>query len=207
MNKRQKNIISWIVVWAGLLMAVLYSPVGSPGLYSSQNQYAGNQYIATKPGAILNAPAKNSTQEFNDPVPNLPEISTASKTTYTTGNYNSSIDVSHGSYSGMQNSSYQTNNTSRGESGGNGTAIIQGRSSHTSDGSSAIAMTNGLTTISLTSELNSSNKQSVTAVTPVTGGTDPGGDPTGDPIPVSDGWGVLVLFGLVYACLKIKFFS
>lgn len=39
----------------------------------------------------------------------------------------------------------------------------------------------------------------VYAYTPNSGGTDPGGDPTGPPIPVGEGWGVLLLLAAGYA--------
>ena len=205
MNKLQKNIGTWIVIWAGLLIAVLYSPVGSPGLYSSQNYFAANQPAILKQGAIQNAPARKSNQENNESELDMPDISPVSKTKFSSGSYNLPTTSSTGLYSGMQNSSYQSDNSVRNESGGNGTAIIAGRSSRNSEGTSGMTLTNGLTTMSLTSELNPANRQSATAVTP-TGGPDPGGDPTGDPIPVGDGWGILVLLAFSYVLVKRKLF-
>ena len=205
LNKRQKNIGTWIVIWAGLLIAVLYSPIGSPGLYSSQNYFESNQPTAIKQGAILNAPARNSSHENNESELDMPDISPVSKTKFSSGSYNQPTTSSTGSYSGMQNSTYQSDNSVRSESSGSGIAIIAGRSSRNSEGTSGMTMTNGLTAMSLTSELNSTNRQSATAVTP-TGGPDPGGDPTGDPIPVGDGWEILVLFAFIYVLVKRKLF-
>ena len=205
LNKQQKNIGTWIVIWAGLLIAVLYSPVGSPGLYSSQNYFAANQSAAMKQGAIQNAPVRHSSQENNESDPDMPDISPVSKTKFSSGNYNQPATSSAGSYSGMQNSTYQSDNSVRNESGGSGNAIIAGRSSRNSEGTSGMTMTNGLTAMSLTSELNPANRQSATAITPA-GGPDPGGDPTGPPIPVGDGWGILVLFACIYVLVKRKLF-
>ena len=39
------------------------------------------------------------------------------------------------------------------------------------------------------------------------GGTDPGGDPTGDPIPVGDGWIAMLLFAIAYSILKVTFYK
>ena len=48
-------------------------------------------------------------------------------------------------------------------------------------------------------------KQNTNGYTPNTGGTDPGGDPTGAPIPVGEGWYLLFFFGVCYAAFKMKF--
>jgi hypothetical protein len=47
-------------------------------------------------------------------------------------------------------------------------------------------------------------KQSINSYTPGTGGTDPGDDPTGNPIPVGDGWYLLAFFGVCYAAFKMR---
>ena len=67
-------------------------------------------------------------------------------------------------------------------------------------------MTNGITTLSTTTILgNQTTKQGATATTTSNnGGTDPGGDPTGPPIPAGDGWGLLILFGVCYAAFKYR---
>jgi len=193
----------WILVWAGLLIVVLYSPVGSPDLYTSPNYYAGNQSVMFKDGVIPNASKIKSSQEYNDNVPDLPDVSESLHSNYAAGNYSSSsVSSSQGtSYGGGQTQSYQNNNTSDG-GGGGGSFIVSGRSG-SSAASSGFSMTSGISSMSLTSKLNSGiPKQMSTSSTQDDGGTDPGGDPSGDPIPVGDGWGLFLLFGMCYAVYK-----
>jgi hypothetical protein len=211
LNKRQKKILTWIVVWAGLLIVVLYSPVGSPGLYSSQNYYADSQSVSLKGGGIINSPKGTSSSMDDDNGSVLPDISTTPGTNYSSGNYQSANSISRGSsYSSPQSAYQNTNQSSTGASGGTGVSIIADEGSRSSNASSGIAMTNGITSITTSdlSSTNTSNKQSSpTGTTATAGGTDPGGDPTGDPIPVGDGWWALLLFGGIYVVLKRKFTS
>jgi len=198
--------MGWILVWAGLLIVVLYSPIGSPDLYTSPNYYAGNQSEMFKDGVIANASKIKSSQDYNDNAAELPDISESLHSNYASGNYSSApVSSSQGySYAGGQTQSYQNNNSS-GIAGGGGSFIVSGRSGG-SAASSGFSMTSGISSMSLTSKLSSGiPKQMSTASTQDDGGgTDPGGDPTGDPIPVGDGWGIFILFGMCYAVYKKK---
>ena len=122
------------------------------------------------------------------------------------GNYQSAGEGVQSSSYGVQTLSSQNNNSSGSGNSGGGSSFFAGGGSHGSAGSSGISMTNGLSTLSLTTNLNSNvTKQNSTPYTPGTGGTDPGGDPTGGPIPVGDGWVIFVLFGIIYAIIKVFF--
>jgi hypothetical protein len=203
LTKKQKGIMVWILVWAGLLIVVLYSPVGSPDLYTSQNYYAGNQSEMFKDGVIPNASKIKSSQDYNDNAAEVPDISESLHSNYASGNYSSApVSSSQGySYAGGQTQSYQNNNSSGG-AGGGGSFVVSGRSGG-SAASSGFSMTSGISTMSVTSNLNTSApKQSSNAYIAGTGGTDPGGDPTDPPIPVGDGWGLFILFGICYAVYK-----
>ena len=204
MTKKQNKILVWILVWAGLLLAVLYSPVGSPDIYSTPDYSVTYQNVSNNYGAIQNATKIKSTQEYNDQDPDIPEVSTTSTSNYTVGSYQSSNSYSQGtSYSVVQPQTYQTDNYSGSVEGG-GSYKAGGGNSRSTDASSGFSMTNGVTTLSTTTSLtNSGTKQSVTTYTANTGGTDPGGDPTGNPIPVGDGWGVLALFCVLYVLVKM----
>ena len=192
----------WILVWAGLLIVVLYSPVGSPDLYTSPNYYVVNQSVMFKDGVIPNASKIKSSGEYNDNVPDLPEISESLHSNYAAGYSSAPATSSQGySYDGGQTQSYQNNNAFGG-AGGGGSFVVSGRSGG-SAASSGFSMTSGISTMSMTSNVNASApKQSSNAYIAGTGGTDPGGDPTGDPIPVGDGWGLFILFGICYAVYK-----
>jgi len=200
----------WIIIWAGLLVAVLYSPIGSPGLYSSQNYYVENRSITTGNIVIQNSPKVNSASENSENGLDIPDISSMPRTNYSVSNYQSAHSGSHGSSYGVQSQSYQNVNSSgsTGQSQEGSSFISSGKSSsRNSAGSSAIVMTNGITTLSVTNDISSnSTKQSATPYRGGSGGTDPGGDPTSPPIPVGDGWGLLVMFGLCYVAFKKRLF-
>ena len=205
--RNQKKKLVWILVWAGLFIVVLYSPFGSPDLYTSKNYYVEYQSVTFKDGTIPNASKIKSSPEYNYNELDIPDVSVSSNTNYSVGNYSSApVSYSQGSsYGGGQTQSYQNNNSSGGGSGG-GSFIVSGRSG-SSAASSGFSMTSGITTLSLTSNLNATApKQSVTNNTTDDGGTDPGGDPGGNPIPVGDGWGILVFLGLCYAAFKKRLF-
>ena len=196
----------WLLVWAGLLILVLYSPIGSPDLYSSKCSYTEYKSFVTKNGTILNSPKINHSDDFNSDDPNMPELTLETSSNYSVGNYQSTqISDPGSSYSSLQNRSYRDNNSNSAGQNGGGTIVLAGRSSRSSAGTSGVVMTNGITTLSTTSNLsNTTTKQSVTADDPQ-GGTDPGGDPYGDPIPLGDGWKLLILYGIVYTIYKTNY--
>lgn len=205
MNKKQKKILVWILVWAGLLITVLYSPIGSPDLYTTSNYYVGNQSIPTEKGTILNTPKRKFESDNNSNDAVLPDISPALKSNFSARNYQSVSVGSQGtSYSSQTQSNQNYNSSGSGYSSSGGSSFLSVGGSHGSSGSSGITMTNGITTISLTSNLNNNGvtKESVTTYTSGTGGTDPGGDPTGDPIPIGDGCGIFIFLGILYSLIK-----
>jgi len=194
----------WIIVWAGLLIVVLYSPIGSPGYYSS----IGNYYVVSQPvtltnGTTLNTPKANSSEASNSDELIIPDANLTSKTS-TVGGRNPSGNATSGgsSYGSMQTKSYQNSNGGTGGMSGGGSFIASG-GSRSSAGTSGIIMTNGITTLSLTSEVSTAtSRQGAKAGDPPTF-TDPGRDPDlSTQIPVGDGWGLLVLFGACYVAFK-----
>ena len=196
----------WLIVWAGLLIVVLYSPIGSPDLYSPTKYYFINQTIPAEKGTILHAPKKNFKSDNNSNDTELPDISQPLGRNYAVGNYPSANNRSQGTFSAVQTQSYQTNSSSGSGNGSIGaTSFLSSESSHRSDGTSGVAMTNGMTTLSLSTNLsnNGLTKESVNTYSSGSGGTDPGGDPPGDPIPIGDGWGIFIFMGVLYSIIKV----
>lgn len=197
----------WMIIWAGLLILVLYSPIGSPDLYSSQDYYSENHSF-TNQGVIANAPKWNHTSDNNEVALDIPDVSSHLNTTYHVGNYQSASGGFQGSSYSVHSQNYQNSKSSGFASpGGGGGSFIALRSSGNIGGFTGTTLTNGMTSMSLTTDLtNSTTRQSAYNYVSGTGGTDPGGDPTGDPIPVGDGWGILIFFGVCYASFKRKYF-
>ena len=186
---------------------VLYSPIGSPDYYSSTgNYYVVNQPVTLSGGTTLNAPKANSSEAGTSDELIIPDVSLTPKTNTGGGRYSSGSSSTGGSsYGNMSSPSYQNSNSgSRGMSGGG--SLIASGGSRRSEGTSEIAMSNGITTMSLTSTVsNTSPKQNAgESILGDGGGTDPGPDPTGDTIPVGEGWGFLIFCGISYVIYKMR---
>jgi len=209
-NKR-KNILVWVLTWAGLLLAVLYSPIGSPDLYKSGNNFSGNQNVNFASGNIENAPNVNFESNNDYQGLNVPDYNSETSSKLSSGNYSYSAKIDEGSslsnsYSVSQSPAYGNQKSSSSGNANIGGVFISNNNSRRSDGSSAIAMSNGGITTLSTDLTATSTKQGVSYAANH-GGTDPGGDP--DPktrIPVSDGWVFLLALAASYGFLKKKFF-
>lgn len=215
MNNKKKNILVWIFVWAGLLIAVLYSPIGSPDLYSTKGYFVGNQSVNFKGDAIENAPngGKFAYEDNNNQI-DVPSYSSSSEDNspkYAVNSYsitaNTSGSTTSASYNASQSSTYQNTNgnSSSGNIGGGGGTFISNNSSSRSsnDASSAVTMNNGITTLSSGLTASSPTKQAV--LSHGGHGTDPGGNPNGPPIPVGDGWVFLLVLAAGYGVWRKKF--
>ena len=195
----------WILVWASLLIVVLYSPVGSPGLYSSKNYYYDNQYVVQNKEVLFHAPKSTLTGNDNQVEAGLSELNQETKSIHPLGNFRSIKTIEQGSsYSRIQIKSYRSiNSPSEIQFQSGITAFARGQS-QTNEGNSTAVMANGVATLSSSPEVNNSaSKQSISSDQP-SGGTDPGGEPVGNPIPVGDGWGILIFSGILYALIKLK---
>jgi len=204
-RSKQKNIFILIITWAGLLMAVLYSPIGSPDLYTTDTFFAGNQGVNFNGKSIPNSSDFNggssNSNEINIPDYNSTELKSSH---YAVANYPTTGGASSTSYS-VQTQSYQTDKSGSSAVGGGGSTFISNNSSRSGANSSAVSMTSGGITTLTTNITSNSTRQDASAST--TGGTDPGGDPIGPPIPVPDGFGFLLLLAVSYAILKKYFLS
>jgi len=210
-TKKTKNILLGLLIWAGLLIAVLYSPIGSPNLYTSQDYYAINQGVNFEKAEIANATkVRATTDNADNALPDMPDVSSTGHeaTGSSTGSSSAATAASQGSsYAGQSLSSPSSN--SSGSAGGGGVAVmIGGGGSRGNAGASGVSMSSGgITSLSSPEQSYSTVKQaSKTGTLGTTGGTDPGGDPTGNPIPVGDGWGVFVFFGVCYVAYKKREF-
>jgi hypothetical protein len=213
-TKKRKSILVWIFTWAGLLVALLYSPVGSPDLYKSSTYFVGNQNTNLNGSNIENSPDINFDSGNDYSELNLPEGDSENSAKLSSGNYNYAITASNdhdissaASYSASQSQSYQ--NLKNGSSGsmGAGGSFISGNGGNGGASSSAIAMNNGgITTLS--ADLTAISTKRGVSYAGNQGGTDPGGDPDQKTrIPVSDGWLFLLVLATSYGFIKKKFFT
>jgi len=217
-NNKKKNILVWIFTWAALLLVVLYSPIGSPDLYSSSDYYTGvvpnANFSGSNIGSSPNFSESGSSNEINVPDYSSTESPSKLSTNYSSA-ASSSGNTSMGtaSYSVSQSESYQNTQNPQGATGGGGSTFISNNNSSSkgSDASSAVTMTSGGVTTLSTDITTTSTTPKENALSGTTGtgnsGTDPGGDPTGPPIPVGDGWVFLLLLAASYGIIRKRFFA
>ena len=201
MDKRKNKIILWFLTWAGLLLIVIYSPIGSPDLYKHQIYYNQNQGVNFN-GAIENAPRVGniSTNENNDisiPTYTAPRKNYSTYSVDAPKKNNSSAASTVGSASG-KTVSKQNNTTGNGGSFG-GSSFSSSRKKADNNVSQQIGVNSFNTDLSLNGD--STTRQSVD-YSPGSGGTDPGEDPEGPPIPVGDGYWFLMLLAVGYLVWK-----
>lgn len=207
MRNKRKNIYIGLLVCASLCIAILYSPVGSPELYSNASYY---QLYQPAPIAVVGVPKIKSNLAVGNNASDgfkllIPVQNTTSKIGLST-----SYSVS-GSTSNSQNSLYSAihNNTvgasrfstikmSDGAGGQSFYPVFSGARKSVGD---QFASKGIFATADVKSFENNNTLRGVD-YSPNTGATDPGDDPIGPPIPVPDGFGFLLLLGAVYLLYK-----
>ena len=224
MEKRQKNILVWVLTWAGLLLAVLYSPFGSPELYSPRKFEIANQSVAfntvtvsysTKIDNISKIDIKNNNKNYssggntgssdNSFLAN--NNNAGSKRMIPNNSSNFSLTPVNNNSSPISSFARQETNYSNngGGFGGEAGGDLYSYSGKNSKNKNISNQTPGL--ISLTSDLSllsNNNTTKQTSTSALDGTTDPGGDPQGRPIPVGDGWVLLLCLAVSYGIWKFK---
>ena len=231
-----------MLTWAGLLLLVLYSPIGSPDLYSGNKYYMpakgvrfGGRSISAYKSSPVKGTGKQITAKNDKPIDKTDKISiknnnnnkrrssggssgnseidinmqnkTSDKASYNVvSNDESSGTGNSGSYS-VSLSNGEVHSQSNGGGGGGGFSggfMFTGKSGKDKN---TVPQTGDLLALSSSLSLlvdNPANKEG--ASQGLTGTTDPAGDPTGDPIPVGEGWYLLLIFVAVYTVIKMKIF-
>jgi len=209
MNHKYKNILIFILVLAGLLVATLYSPIGnqSPGEYTSLYYYSLNPGVQFG-GGIANARSSyHAIGKYNKDliIPDDQLVTTAITPKYSVS---SSVDVDNNLGSANQiskgvNATKQPQANPGISSEGMAVAYSYRKSGSNNQAENQdygfTAISSGLTTITI-SNTNPTTKQSV--VHSVADVSDPGGDPFGPIIPVGDGWAFLLFLAGTYAVIK-----
>lgn len=202
MDKRQKNILAWVLIWAGLLLLVLYSPVGSPDLYSNREYYAANQGVVFDGVGIENAGSVPSSSNNGSQSFSVPEQTKTGGSSYSISS-GSFVDTQQGFGSGSMSGGveFRQNKGGSGSGGGFGVSSMGSKGGSKSVSSSQNFGSAFMSTDLTQSSENNTSKQGV-GYTPGSGATDPGDDPTGPPIPVGDGWLFLLVLSFFFVIWK-----
>lgn len=184
-------------------MAILYSPIGSPTDYSSLYYYSTNPGVQFQ-GGITNAPSTYSSVDYNEPELILPLQETGQRTIAASGiSGSTNSDENFGSPAQVSSTGKTNDRANQAVAGG---TLIS--ANYTSRGgqsnASGVVSQQGYGFTSLSNDLTTTNNttRQNTLSGAGGGGTDPGGDPTGPPIPVGDGWIFLLFLAGGYVIIK-----
>ena len=203
-----------VLAWAGLLLLVLYSPLGSPEMYNHSNYSLNNVRVETIESNenSLTSPVRNaksskrsasinqesSTPEFD--IESAVSTQSVAKSSYNTFESNS--------LSGINSNSIRNSSKDNRVSGSYVDGSFVSKNGNSSKNTSNSPGTNVLFS---SSSLLPNNNNNVTNRQAANGGlsdnTDPGGDPNGPPIPVGDGWILLMILVSCYTLFKVKPFK
>ena len=195
-----------MLTWAGLLVLVLYSPFGSPELYKQNKIVVYQEGVDFSNRDIANAKGIKNASGNSSGI-TVPEYTQESKSS----TYNVSNSTNNSNGGGPINPDFGDNNTSQSSqnSGLDGDPGFIGSMGKSKSSNQSLQSGQYLSLMSDISPngVNKPFQGTEGGVGPLTGTTDPGGDPTGPPIPISDGWGFLILLSVVYIILKRYIFN
>ncbi|MDP4239676.1 MAG: hypothetical protein Q8904_09450 [Bacteroidota bacterium] len=225
MHKSENTILIWVLTWAGILLALLYSPLGSPDLYRHRIYFTEDQGVNfSKSGiskastsisfikAIKNAPGNASGNQNDDSELNIP---TENKTQRNRYNYTAAGStkrvIQNIAAVTIHNNHFKSNmragelNGSKNSSinGGGGTSVA-GLSntfgSHKSSQNNSGLQNGGINAANLDLSVfgDSTANQINRNLQKVESFSDPGNIPLDQPIPIPDGGSFLILSGLIY---------
>lgn len=199
-----------MLTWAGLLLAVLYSPIGSPDLYD--DKYTLDYQGVNFGSKIENAPSirpinRNSLSGFPvhsyQPPTNISSLNYRVNSIATPSNSSNNYNV----LPSGNNSGTTSGKSGEMAAGGNAGGVFPATGNKgTNTGAFPQSPGTGTNTLLIDLTLLGSSPRFSTEYQPNSGATDPGDDEViGDPIPVGDGWIFLLLLSLLYVLWKKLF--
>ncbi len=218
MDQREKTILIWVLSCAGLLLLLLYSPWGSPDLYSKKiyfaenqgvnfstcgikNAYKGEAYSSNYGGAEIKVPdyyaernkqahyASNATSSSSVTTNRIIAINRSNAGANLNNRVNSNNTASNSQSSGNSRSFSSSSTKSQNS---NSSQQISGQISGASD--SFKTSTVDLSIFSDSTALLASNTAQKS------NSLDPGlDDPLGEPIPIPEGWSFLIFMAVAYS--------
>lgn len=232
MNKHDNTLLIWVLSWAAVLLALLYSPLGSPDLYSKRKYYEPNQgvnfnnisiYKGHEPVSFIktikNAVKHVTSNDSNDPTFEIPvnleskkfnySVSTVSSKNYRTGSING--NVTYNARKQQSSTSSGGNQMSGSSSNGSYTNNVANHSQSTSTVSS-LSFSSNIEVVSTGNTVFSDTTLFADAsnnIQPqrINNYSDPGSEPASNPIPVGDGWIALLVMVLSYCGFKMNLFQ
>lgn len=229
MHKGENTLLIWILSWSAILLALLYSPLGSPDLYKSIKYFNPNQGVNfNKTSVVSNLKSITSLQTpppaLKSNVGSIKSIKNAPKERSNNQDENLNIPVEKKTHRNGYN--YSVSNTSKlmcqnstavavqfkesarrevsqNESGYDENTQNSGSTHSTSHSESfSSSSINSFSHSKIDNSMFSDSTSLALASNQIErtqGFLDPGdGDPVGEPVPIPDGWGFLIIMALIY---------
>lgn len=250
MNKREQTMLIFVLVVAGMLLLLLYSPWGSPDLYNNRVYFADNQgvnfesriiskeylhvgaiksnvgHISDNVGSlrsVANAPkngnvgdSQNGELNIEDSYSKRKTVSKITATNYAGANGTSNRVIAYNkipksSSAKRRSESTVNSDTSNGNNGGSEMSEgLSGAFASNSTNNSSVGNTSnqsaGISAVSVDLSLFSDSTAMQAADSAQKTNSDPGGDPTTEPVPVGEGWIFLLALAAIYIGIKRKLF-
>jgi hypothetical protein len=208
MEKKYRIIYIWsFLIISGIVLLLLYTPLGGDlhyAAYSEQNRYAvapGVNY-QSQVGSLSSG---GSSAGYSSPLPSAYMSESYKNGTLANASYTTSsgFNTTSNSYSAGSGISMRNSKSAKNEQTGSGSAFTLG----------GVGKKSG-SEISNQSSVGGGLGGSLNSTTTSTGGVmqrgaadegdplDPGGDPTGDPLPLNGEW-FMILLAIGYTALKI----
>jgi hypothetical protein len=208
MNKKREKILALILTWAGLFMIILYSPIGSPDLYTKQKYLVGNRSAILYNVEEENMPSmtKNTSRSlFSDESQSTPFPTSESEINRSAYAVTSSQQLKSKQMTetnAVFNQHEISQNRGRGYMMANGyvgsISIKRNSKKNSLTDNDITSIIADLTTLDNTIK----NRQGI-GYNPNSGATSPGEDPIGDPIPFGDGWLYMLFLAIGYTAWKV----
>lgn len=213
MEKKYQKLYIWsFIIISGIILTMLYTPLGGnlhSSAYGDYNNYSSPGVNFN--GGIGNAPKNartTNTRNYNDAVPvsSGSGYSALSKPVIS-GNTGSSShsNLQGGNYQGSGLNALKSNNTQTGGSAGGTGMIAIGGGGRSGGGNGGGGGFSGGGLFSTATPSSTSGGIMQKASNDLEDLADPGGgDPVGDPIPVGDGFYILILFVMLYGFFRYR---
>jgi hypothetical protein len=198
MNK--KNILYWFIGWAGLFVAVLYSPMGSPDLYTGSSAYVVTQNVSfdnvvfSKKGSVSSGMPDNS-----------PQIMSAGALTSTQGAVAQPMQSTMRGYGSGATTNSNSNESSRPSVGTSSLGMSSGGAAKSAANSGNIAESRSSSVV-INAELNDPMVRQ-SATNDGSGILQPADDTDNNPgqmIPIGDNLGILMMMLGIYVVLRFR---
>lgn len=211
MKRGENTLLIWVLSWAAVLLGLLYSPLGSPDLYSNRSYFTENQGVNFNKVVIYNAPTSSGDNQESELSIPLSRDVLKKNLNYAVNSIVSPSQKITRSVSTTSTRAYnKTNTTNTAANASAGISeVANGARSVNSSKSSSISGTIGVGgemkgLLAFNSTTGGSVVATDSTVVEDTYSTNPRQKADENGVPVGDGWSILAILAVIYGVFKAK---